>query len=93
MSMHINLSKQMKAYITSKVESGFYDNATEVIRDAVRRMQDEDAQFSAFKAAIEEGEADIAAGRVFKGTDTTIEDIAAEVLREKSVEGKTNKRG
>lgn len=83
MSMHINLSKQMKAYIASKVESGFYDNATEVIRDAVRRMQEEDERFAAFKAAIEEGEADIAAGRVHEYTATTMDEIVAEVLAEK----------
>ena len=37
--MHIKLSAEMNAYIKSKVASGFYGNATEVIRDAIRRMQ------------------------------------------------------
>jgi antitoxin ParD1/3/4 len=37
--MHIKLSAEMQAYIKSKVDSGFYGNATEVIRDALRRMQ------------------------------------------------------
>ena len=34
MSMHINLSPEMESYIKGKVSSGFYGNATEVIRDA-----------------------------------------------------------
>ena len=29
--MHVNLSPEMKGYIKSKVASGFYGNATEVI--------------------------------------------------------------
>lgn len=37
--MHIKLSTEMTAYIKSKVDSGYYGNATEVIRDALRRMQ------------------------------------------------------
>ncbi len=62
MTMHINLSPEMEGYIKAKVGSGFYGNATEVIRDAIRRMQaDEDrgatlrASASA-QAAQEEGE-------------------------------------
>lgn len=39
MTMHVNLSDEMEGFIRSKVGSGFYGNATEVIRDAVRRMQ------------------------------------------------------
>jgi putative addiction module CopG family antidote len=33
-TMHINLSPEMEHYIKGKVASGFYGNATEVIRDA-----------------------------------------------------------
>lgn len=46
MTMHINLSPEMESFIKGKVASGFYGNATEVIRDAIRRMQTEDAQAS-----------------------------------------------
>ena len=35
MTMHVNLSPEMKGYIKSKVASGFYGNATEVICDAI----------------------------------------------------------
>jgi antitoxin ParD1/3/4 len=44
MTMHINLSEEMERYIKSKVSTGFYGNATEVIRDAIRRMQASDVQ-------------------------------------------------
>jgi antitoxin ParD1/3/4 len=36
MTMQVNLSIKMEQYIKSKVSSGFYGNATEVIRDAIR---------------------------------------------------------
>jgi antitoxin ParD1/3/4 len=44
MTMHINLSDEMERYIKSKVATGFYGSATEVIRDAIRRMQASDAE-------------------------------------------------
>jgi putative addiction module CopG family antidote len=41
-SMHINFSPEMEQYLQSKVGSGFYNNATEVVCDAIRRMREED---------------------------------------------------
>lgn len=39
MTMHVNLSSEMESYIKNKVASGFYGNATEVIRDAECRRR------------------------------------------------------
>lgn len=39
MTMHINLSPEMENFIKSRVSSGFYGNATEVIRDAIRHQR------------------------------------------------------
>lgn len=57
MTMHINLSPEMESFIKGKVSSGFYGNATEVIRDAIRRMQAEEERVAAFRRAIAEGKA------------------------------------
>lgn len=51
MTMHINLSPEMENFIKSKVSSGFYGNATEVIRDAIRRMQAEEDRAASLRAA------------------------------------------
>jgi antitoxin ParD1/3/4 len=59
MTMHINLSPEMEQYIKSKVGSGFYGNATEVIRDAIRRMQASEHQGATFKAARAIGDAQL----------------------------------
>lgn len=55
MTMHVNLSPEMEVFIKSKVTSGFYGNATEVIRDAIRRMQAEELRAAAWHAAIKVG--------------------------------------
>ena|SRR5438067_2398028 len=62
MTMHINLSPEMENYIRAKVTSGFYGNATEVIRDAIRRMQAEEQRVAAFRMAVAEGEAQLDRG-------------------------------
>jgi antitoxin ParD1/3/4 len=62
MTMHINLSPEMESYIKAKVSSGFYGNATEVIRDAIRRMQTEEQRVTAFRKAVAEGEAQLDRG-------------------------------
>ena len=80
MSMHVNLPEEMEAYIKSKVAGGFYANATDVIRDAIRRMHAEDDYVTVFQAAVDEGEAELDRGEGIVGTETTINDIAAEVL-------------
>jgi len=56
MTMHINLSREMENYIKSKVTSGFYRNSTEVIRDAIRRMQIEDNRIATGEMATAQGE-------------------------------------
>jgi antitoxin ParD1/3/4 len=36
--MHISLTPELEAQVKSKVETGYYNNASEVIRDALRFM-------------------------------------------------------
>jgi len=40
--MRIELSDQLQDYINAKVQSGFYSNGAEVIRDALRHMMEAD---------------------------------------------------
>jgi len=59
---------EMESYIKRKVSTGFYGNATEVIRDAIRRMQADEERAAAFRRAVAEGEAELDRG---EGTDYT----------------------
>ena len=62
MTMHVNLSSEMESFIKAKVASGFYGNATEVIRDAIRRMQAEESRVAAWQAAVKLGDEQIERG-------------------------------
>jgi antitoxin ParD1/3/4 len=75
MTMHINLSPEMETFIKSKVSGGFYGNATEVIRDAIRRMQAEEGRANAWKAALQKGDADLDAGQSVLYTAAALADI------------------
>ena len=65
-------------YIKTKVESGYYSNATEMVRDAVRRMREQDDQHGRLLAALEIGERDIAAGRTVAYTPDLLNQIEQE---------------
>ena len=62
MTMHVNLSLEMETFIKGKVSSGFYGNATEVIRDTIRRMQADEFRASAWQAAVKVGDEQIERG-------------------------------
>jgi antitoxin ParD1/3/4 len=54
--MHINLSPEMEKYVQTKVGMGFYSNASEVVRDAIRRMWAEDEKLAALRVAVQAGD-------------------------------------
>jgi antitoxin ParD1/3/4 len=49
--MHVNLTPQLDSYVAQKVASGDYNNASEVIREALRLLKERDQ----LKAAIDRG--------------------------------------
>lgn len=60
--MHINLSPEMERYLERKVSEGFYSNASEVVRDAIRRMKEDDKKIAAFQAAVRKGDEQLRRG-------------------------------
>lgn len=75
MTMHINLSPEMETFIKGKVASGFYGSATEVIHDAIRRMQAEEVRQTAWKVALKVGDDELDAGQSVPYTAATLDDI------------------
>ncbi len=57
--MHINLTPQLEEYVQQKVATGDYNNASEVMREALRLLKERDqireAKLRDLRAAIEEG--------------------------------------
>ncbi|HEY4978013.1 MAG TPA: type II toxin-antitoxin system ParD family antitoxin [Candidatus Acidoferrum sp.] len=42
--MNVSITDQLAGYVRKKVKSGRYNNASEVIRESLRRMEDEDVR-------------------------------------------------
>lgn len=80
MTMHVNLSPEMETFIKGKVASGFYGNATEVIRDAIRRMQAEESRVQAWRAAIKAGDDELDRGEGIAYTPDTLRGITQEAV-------------
>ena len=40
--MNVSITNQLAGYVRKKVKSGRYNNASEVVREALRRMEDDD---------------------------------------------------
>jgi antitoxin ParD1/3/4 len=58
------LGHHFEAFIQAQLATGRYSDASEVLRDALRLMEERERRLAAFDAAIECGMADIEAGRV-----------------------------
>ncbi len=42
--MNVSITERLAGYVRKKVKSGRYNNASEVVREALRRMEDEDVR-------------------------------------------------
>jgi antitoxin ParD1/3/4 len=65
--MHVSLTPKLEALVRDKVDSGLYNNASEVIREALRLMNELDSaqelKLKRLRKELAKGEADLAAGR------------------------------
>ena len=59
-NININLTPYLKQYVESKVKGGRYNNVSEVVREALRLLEEQDllraAKLRDLRAAIDEGE-------------------------------------
>jgi antitoxin ParD1/3/4 len=67
---NVNLTAELDRFVISKVKSGRYENASEVVRTALRTLEREEreyeAKLAALRAAIDAGDASgVAAPGVF----------------------------
>ena len=76
--MHISLTDNLAALVKSKVESGLYNNASEVIREALRLMhardEAEQARYAALKREVLLGVSQAESGEFSSRTPTEIAD-------------------
>jgi len=66
----VNLTQELDSFVLARVESGRFENASEVVRAALRTLEREEqvfeAKLAALRAAIDEGDrSGVAEGDVF----------------------------
>jgi antitoxin ParD1/3/4 len=65
--MNVSLTPELEKLVQKKVDSGLYNNASEVVREALRLLKNTEelrrARLKRLRAALAKGEADILAGR------------------------------
>jgi antitoxin ParD1/3/4 len=67
---NVNLTDELDSFVLAKVESGRYENASEVVRAALRTLEREEhhyeAKLAALRTAIDEGDGSgVAVGNPF----------------------------
>ncbi len=64
MAISAELGEKLELVVTDLVKNGRYNSKSEVLREGVRLVQEREARLAKLNAAIDEGLADVAAGRV-----------------------------
>ena len=80
---NVNLTEELDRFVGAKVESGLYANASEVLRAALRLLEQQEREYdekmAVLRAAIEEGLASgIAEPGVFERLDAYIDELAGQ---------------
>ena len=82
---NVVLSEHQHELVDSLVQSGRYQNASEVLRDGLRLIEDreriEAAKLKALKQAARQGWADVSAGRYIDVADDQLEDFVGQLGR------------
>lgn len=63
MPTSVSLGDHFESVVKGLVENGRYNNASEVVRDGLRMIEERERRLAALDAAVELSQADIKAGR------------------------------
>lgn len=75
--MNVSLGKNWDDYVAEQVASGNFNNASEVVRDALRRQQEHFLKLEALRQDVAAGAASIEAGRVSHARPADIKAMVA----------------
>ncbi len=80
--MHISLTPELEKRVRAKVESGLYNNASEVIREALRFMDSNEALVEGLKLAALRGQLQIGLDQLNEGQgiDVSSDEAMAELV-------------
>lgn len=90
---NVVLSDHQQELVETLVRSGRYQNASEVLREGLRLIEErerlEETKLKAFKQAARQGWADVAAGRYADIADDQLEDFVGQLGRRAAQRAKT----
>jgi antitoxin ParD1/3/4 len=80
--MNVSLTPEIEAFVRRKVQEGRYNNASELVRHALRRLEDEEREYEAKLAALK-AEIQIGIDQLDRGEYSTrsMAEIRQEALR------------
>ena len=70
--MNFSLSKKLESYVAEQVDSGSFNNASEVVRDALRLHEEYQLKLEALRHDVQIGISSIRAGRISRATPEEI---------------------
>lgn len=82
-TMNVSLPDQMKAWVETQADSGRYGNASDYVRDLIRRDQERQEKIAEFQRLVDEGRASGIGTR----TLNEIRQTARQRAREAGVDG------
>ncbi|NWG73610.1 MAG: type II toxin-antitoxin system ParD family antitoxin [Rubrivivax sp.] len=90
---NVVLSEHQQRLVEALVQSGRYQNASEVLREGLRLVEErerrEAAKLEALRQAVRQGWADVSAGRYADVADDQIEDFVGQLGRRAAQAAKT----
>lgn len=90
---NVVLSDHQQALVETLVQSGRYQNASEVLREGLRLIEErermEAAKLKALKQAARQGWADVSAGRYTDTSDDQLEEYVGQLGRHAAQRAKT----
>lgn len=90
---NVVLSDRQQQLVETLVQSGRYQNASEVLREGLRLIEErerlEGAKMKALKQAARQGWVDVSAGRYADVADDQLEDFIGQLGRRAAQPGKT----
>lgn len=67
--MNVSLTPELERFVGEKVESGLYNNASEVVREGLRLLKEQDTVRLRWREQIERGWQEAQAGRLVEGKE------------------------
>ncbi len=71
--MNVSLTPELEHFVDRKVESGLYNNASEVVREGLRLLKEHDEMRARVSASIERGWVQALAGDLHDGPQAMAE--------------------